>query len=168
MTIADGSSGGLTSPKLGRELEFLGLLWELDHALHRRSKRMQASLGATAPQRLVLRIVGRRPGIPAGELAALLRLHPSTLTGILKRLERRGWLKRRPDPRDGRRTLLGLTERGRAIDAAPVGTLEEAVSSLFAAVPPEDVEAARRVFVELSRRLAADTAGARIETPARR
>ena len=66
------------------------LLWAVDHGLQRRSKRMAATLGVTGPQRLVIRIVGRFPGISAGRLASILHLHPSTLTGILRRLERGG------------------------------------------------------------------------------
>src|SRR5438132_8459125 len=37
--------------------------------------------------RLVMRIVGRFPGIAAGRVAQILHVHPSTLTGILKRSE---------------------------------------------------------------------------------
>ena len=43
------------------------------------------------------------------QLAVIMHLHPSTLSGILKRLERRDLLSRRPDPRDRRRALLALT-----------------------------------------------------------
>ena len=44
------------------------------------------------------------------------RRHPSTLTGVLRRLETRGMLLRRSDPRDARRALFGLTPRGRKMD----------------------------------------------------
>ena len=37
-----------------------------------------------------------------------MHVHPSTLTGILKRLERQGLVERRADPRDGRRALFGV------------------------------------------------------------
>src|SRR5260370_41656340 len=67
-------------------LDFLRLLWAIEHGLQRMSKRMEASLGVTGPQRLVLRIVGRFPGLSAGDLAHILPLPPSTITGILQRL----------------------------------------------------------------------------------
>jgi hypothetical protein len=67
-------------------LQFMQLLWAIVHALQKTSKRMSAELGVTGPQRLVLRVVGLSPGISAGRLAAVLRLHPSALTGILQRL----------------------------------------------------------------------------------
>ena len=119
-------------PALGSVLDFMRLIWAVDHGLLRASRRMEASFGVTGPQRLVIRIVGRFPGIPAGHLARLLHIHPSTLTGIVARLERQGLLRRRSDPRDGRRWLLGLTDRGRVVDAAREGTAEAAVSSALA------------------------------------
>src|SRR6185436_8768825 len=87
-------------PPLGAVLDFMRLLWAVDHALQSASKRMEATHGVTGPQRLVVRIVGRFPGIAAGRIAEILHVHPSTLTGILKRLEQRQILTRRSDPRD--------------------------------------------------------------------
>src|SRR5580704_311880 len=74
---------------LGGVLDFLKLLWALDHGLQTASRDMERRLGVTGPQRMVIRIVGRFPGISAGELASVLHVHPSTLTGVLRRLETR-------------------------------------------------------------------------------
>src|ERR687888_5890 len=70
--------------QLGPVLDFMQRLWAVAHELQSISKRMDAHLGVTGPQRLVVRILGRRPGLSAGELAAILHLHPSTLTGVLR------------------------------------------------------------------------------------
>ena len=59
-------------PELTGTLHFMQLLWELHHNLQARSKRMESTHGVTGPQRLVLRLVARYPGMSAGELAALL------------------------------------------------------------------------------------------------
>ena len=75
-------------------LKFMRVLWGLVHGLDVRSKWMERNLGVTGPQRLVVRMVGRQPGIAASEIAVALDLHPSTLTGILSRLEKRGYLTR--------------------------------------------------------------------------
>jgi DNA-binding MarR family transcriptional regulator len=129
------------------------LIWALDHALQRTSKRMRGRLGITGPQRLVIRIAGRFPGIPPGQLAALLHLHPSTLSGVLKRLERQGLIDRRPDPRDRRRAFIGLTEKGRRLDVASGRTLESAVAEVIARVPSTAVGHAREVLSALTERL---------------
>ena len=120
---------------LGKVLDFMRLIWALDHGLQSLSKRMQRSLGLTGPQRVALRVLGRRPGITAGALAGILRVHPSTLTGVLHRLERRGLVRRTRDPEDGRRALLELTPRGRKLDITSPGTVEAVVARVLAGVP---------------------------------
>lgn len=118
-------------PQLGEVLEFMRLLWAVDHGLQSTSKRMESSLGITGPQRLVLRLVGRFPGITAGNLAHILHVHPSTLTGVLKRLEKRGLLERKSDPLDGRKALFALTDAGRALDVPSTGTVEATVQRVL-------------------------------------
>ncbi|MET0686094.1 MAG: MarR family transcriptional regulator [Solirubrobacteraceae bacterium] len=49
----------------------------------------------------------------ARALAEATAQHPSTLTGVLDRLERRGLVARRPNPADRRSTLIEPTEAGR-------------------------------------------------------
>ncbi|HEY0254812.1 MAG TPA: MarR family transcriptional regulator, partial [Kofleriaceae bacterium] len=71
----------------GETLQFMQHMWELVHALDVRSKRMVKRVGVTGPQRLVIRIIGQRPGQTASQIAATLGKHPSTLTGVLARLQ---------------------------------------------------------------------------------
>ncbi len=140
--------------ELGQVLEFMQALWAVDHELQSSSKRQEAHSGVTGPQRLVIRIVGRFPGIAAGKVSDIRRLHPSTLTGILKRLEDHGLLSRQPDPADGRRALLTLTAQGRTVDAARGGTVEAGVRRALAKLPPKSVAAAREVLERLAAELA--------------
>jgi MarR family transcriptional regulator, organic hydroperoxide resistance regulator len=136
-------------PPLGAVLDFMRLLWSVDHALQSSSKRMEANYGVTGPQRLVVRIVGRFPGIAAGRVAEILRVHPSTLTGILKRLESRGILQRKSDPRDARRALFGLTTKGKKLDTLRTGTVEQAVRRVLAK-EPEKVAASQEILSALT------------------
>ncbi len=137
-------------PVLGETLDFMRLMWQLDHALQRASKHMERSLRVTGPQRLIVRILGQFPGLPAGRLANLVCLHPSTLTGILQRLQQQRLLSRRRDPQDHRRALLSLTEKGRAVDTASEGTVEFAVRRALSALPSAKVQAAREVLIALA------------------
>lgn len=140
-------------PALGPVLDFMGALWRLDHALQSASKRMEARHGITGPQRLVVRIVGRYPGISAGGVSDILHVHPSTLTGILKRLTERGIIARRPDPEDARRALLRLTPRGRALDALRNGTVESATRRALARLDARTVRAVRQLSSALAEEL---------------
>ena len=141
---------GTAAPDLGQALDLLRLVWAVDHALQRASRRMETTIGVTGSQRLVVRIVGRFPGISAGRLATLLHVHPGTLTGILKRLERKDLVQRRSDPRDGRRALLGLTRKGRALDVRAEGTVEAALERVIDSVAAAKLHATREVLEALA------------------
>ena len=142
-------------PPLGGVLEFLRLLWGLDQGLQRQSKEMLRAVGVTGPQRLVIRIVGRFPGISAGRLARIIHLHPSTLSGVLNRLESRKFLERATDPWDGRRSMFRLTEKGRTADAQTAGTVEATVEAVLAGVPEEKLQAVTDVLGALAAALVA-------------
>jgi DNA-binding MarR family transcriptional regulator len=146
------SKSDLTFP-LGSVLDFMRLLWSVEHGLQRMSKRMERQLGITGPQRLVLRLVGRFPGLSASELAHLIRLHPSTITGILQRLVTRGLLERRRDPADTRRARLTLKPRARAYARSSRGTVENVVTAALKRAGAANVRAARKVLIEVAERL---------------
>jgi DNA-binding MarR family transcriptional regulator len=146
----EGSLGFPAVPAMGPVLEFMRVVWALDHALQKTSKRMETVLGITAPQRLVIRILGRFPGMSAGLLAIILHLHPSTLTGVLKRLQRRGLITRRADPRDRRRAVFGLTAKGRSLNVEAEGTVEAAVRAAFKEIPKTKIKDAAEVFQKLT------------------
>jgi len=113
---------------------------------------MEEALGVTGQQRLVVRMIGRFPGITAGGLAGLLHLHPSTVTGLLKRLERRRMIARRVDVRDRRLAAFRLSPQGRRLDARRSGTVESLMSNVLASLPAARVEAARGVVRALADR----------------
>jgi DNA-binding MarR family transcriptional regulator len=131
-------------------LDFMRLLWSIEHGLQRISKRMEGELGITGPQRLVLRVVGQFPGLSAGELAHVVRLHPSTITGILQRLVARGLLE---DPGDSRRARLRLKPAAVAFTQTSKGTVEKAVTRALNRVGATNVRAARKVLAEIAQRL---------------
>jgi DNA-binding MarR family transcriptional regulator len=141
---------------VGDAIDFLRLIWAVDHALQRRSKSIAAALGITGPQRLVIRIVGRVPSIHARQLADVLHLHPSSLTALVKRLERRGLIRRRRDERDRRRWLLRLTRRGQALDRETPGTIEAAVKRTLRTTAIDELNGARVVLEKLARELDRD------------
>ena len=110
---------------------------------------MTSSIGITGPQRLVIRIVGKFPGITAGLLAQILQVHPSTLTGVLRRLHKRRIITRRRDLHDKRRALLGLTAKGRQYDADKGETIESAVRRVISDAPADTLIATREVLQNL-------------------
>lgn len=77
--------------------------WEFD--------RRAAGVGLTRSQWSVLVHLFRTDGIQQKELAELLDITAITLTGLLDRLERDGWVERRADPVDRRAKRVYLTEK---------------------------------------------------------
>jgi DNA-binding MarR family transcriptional regulator len=129
------------------------LLWALVHALERASKRMTSDMGVTGPQRLVLRVVGLAPRLSAGELAGVLHVHPSTLTGVLERLTAQRLLTRVADRGDRRRAVLTLTKRGATINEMRQGTAEAAVSDALSGLRASERATARHVLQRLTHSL---------------
>ena len=156
----DESDQKLAHTPLPAVLDFMQLLWAVVHGLERISKRMGGDLGVTGPQRLVLRVVGLFPGVSAGDLAAILHVHPSTLTGVLQRLVSQRLLVRDPDPRDRRRARLRLSPRGGHVNTVRRGTVENAVSRALAGAPENDRAATRRVLQRLAAQLHVSVDGA--------
>jgi DNA-binding MarR family transcriptional regulator len=59
-------------------------------------------------------VIGALGPVTPTELAARLGMAPTTLSAWIRRLTESGHVQRRPNPDDGRSSLLELTESGRA------------------------------------------------------
>jgi len=64
-------------------------------------------------------------GLRMGELARRARLSKQTMTELVRRLEGDGLVERRPDPADGRASLIFLTARSRDFEPAAAVILDE-------------------------------------------
>ena len=144
------TTGPASAEKLPDILQFMRLLWAVVHGLQRASKRMTRTIGVTGPQRLVLRVAGLFPGLSAGDLAIILHVHPSTLTGVLHRLVAQQLLARADDPSDRRRAVLRLTARGARVNTGGQGTVESAIAAALVGVSARDRATARRVLEKIA------------------
>jgi len=86
-----------------------------------------------------------------GELARLWRVTPAVITGILDRLERRGLVRREPDPADRRRQRLALTPEGDHIGQNIDHLLTGALAIQLAAYSPDELEELQRSLQVLNR-----------------
>jgi MarR family transcriptional regulator, organic hydroperoxide resistance regulator len=161
------SSDALQEPV--EALQFLRALWELNHALISASRSMKKHLGVTGPERLFIRLVGSKPGIAPAEIAEIMHVHRSTVTPLIKRLERRRLIARAGNPVDGRSFHLFLTPTGRRIDTTRDRTIEAIVGEAVAESSRREVETTAAMLTRVARRLSGDVKSrARPATPARR
>ena len=86
-----------------------------------------------------------------GELAALEKVRPPSMTRIVNSLEVRGYVARRPDPRDHRQCLVALTEAGRQVLLANRRRRDEWLAVRLAGLDPAEREALRRAIPVLER-----------------
>lgn len=80
-----------------------------------RRLRQESGDEASPTQLAVLAVVGREGPLTLGELAAAERVRPPTITAAVRRLEARGLVARRADPRDRRVTHVEITAEGRRL-----------------------------------------------------
>ncbi len=139
--------------RLSPTLDFLRLLWAIDHGLHSVSKHLSATIGVTAPQRAVLRLVGDNPKVLATDLAVLLHLDPGTLSGIVRRLEEKGLLTRTRDALDRRRAHLELTPAGQHLNTPFEGSVEARVATVLQQLTPQEIATTRAVLVKVAEAL---------------
>lgn len=79
-------------------------------------------------------------------LASALDLSLPTMTGILNRLNRRGYLKRERDTKDGRRVISGLSRKGREMIERLWIAGREQLSQILEGIPAEDLQALERAL----------------------
>jgi DNA-binding MarR family transcriptional regulator len=112
-----------------------------------------------------LDVIGRHGPLSPTALARLAGQHPATLTGILDRLERGGWIARDRDPAD-RRAVLIRSQRGRGAEILRLYLVDSgmnaALDEILAAYPEEGLEVVAdflRRTAEAGREAAARLAG---------
>ncbi|HYN29428.1 MAG TPA: MarR family transcriptional regulator [Dermatophilaceae bacterium] len=72
-------------------------------------------LDLTMQQLRALAVVGSRQGLTGADLAAALHVSPATVSGLVRRLERRDLVHREPLPADRRAKVVRLTDAGAAL-----------------------------------------------------
>jgi MarR family transcriptional regulator, transcriptional regulator for hemolysin len=88
--------------------DLLFLLHDVARQLRVDADRRARSQGMTRAQWAILIWLERQPGLSQKELAELLEVEPITVARLIDRLESRGMVERRPDPRDRRIWRLHL------------------------------------------------------------
>jgi DNA-binding MarR family transcriptional regulator len=87
----------------------------------------------------VLMSLWREDGLNMTELGRRAGLEPSTMTGLLDRMERDGLLYRSADPGDRRALRVYLTEEGVHIQGTVLGVLEQVIAKIFSGISEEDL-----------------------------
>jgi DNA-binding MarR family transcriptional regulator len=85
-------------------------------------------------------------GLKANELGKKAGLEPSTMTGLLDRMERDGLLKREPDPNDRRANKIVLTKKGVNAKKPATKIVSTTLGKAFNTIPEKDIETVKNVL----------------------
>jgi DNA-binding MarR family transcriptional regulator len=89
-----------------------------------------SSVGLTCTQFSVLAYLKLKPDFTVGQLAGALVMDPTTVTRVLRPLERDGFLELRESRSDRRQRIIVLTKRGRATFSRALPIWRQAVSEV--------------------------------------
>ena len=111
------------------------LITELYWMSYKLLERRFYHLGVSASQARVLAVLyfSKEP-IKPSLVATLLFQETQSITGILHRIESRGWVERLPDPNDRRAVGLQLTDKGQEVTEEIVKISDELYDDLFGTV----------------------------------
>ena len=109
-----------------------------------------APYSLTTPQYMVFMALYASDGITIGELGQRVALDGSTITGILDRMEKNGYVERRPNAGDRRSALVFLTDKARQIAPQIIPFADELDASIREGHTPEEMAVFERVLRELA------------------
>lgn len=91
------------------------LVGRLDHVLNKRLRDCLAPSGLSVPQYTALSVFRAQGALSNAQLAVRTMISPQSANEMVKAMEAKGWIERKPDPSHGRIIQISLTEEGQAI-----------------------------------------------------
>jgi MarR family transcriptional regulator for hemolysin len=112
--------------------------------------------GMTRAQWMILVRLERQPGMSQNELAALVEVEPITIGRLVDRLERRGFVERRPDATDRRIWRLHLTPAATPMLKEIAKARAELNAMLVANIPQKSLDGTLDCLLQMKANLAAE------------
>ena len=99
------------------------------------------NMGLTHPQFDVIATLGNQPPMTCKELGEKTLITKGTLTGILERLEAKGYIKKFSNTEDGRSYKTGLTKEGQKVFDKAFPSHLKHLDEAFKKLSKKDIEA---------------------------
>ena len=104
----------------------------------------------TPPQYFVFNALWMGDGISVGELGERVSLDSSTLTGVIDRMERSGYVERQLNPQDRRSVLVFLTAKAREVGPRILEFADKLDASLRQPFSNEEMDTFEQVLRSLA------------------
>jgi DNA-binding MarR family transcriptional regulator len=122
------------------------LLSRAAHGVYEEFHAVVRAAGLSSLEWRVLATLSDGDGLTVGDLAREVLAEQSTLTKLLLRMAKAGWVLRAEDPLDARRTLIFETPQGRSVVADLLGQAKAHEASLLAGFKASDVAALKKML----------------------
>jgi DNA-binding MarR family transcriptional regulator len=128
------------------------LLARASHTVYREFHAQVQAAGLSSLEWRLLATLSDGDGLTIGDLAREILAQQPTLTKLVQRMEKAGWVQRGADPADARRTLVFETKQGRDTVAALLAQAKQHEDTLLEGFSERDVTALKKILRSLIRR----------------
>jgi MarR family transcriptional regulator, organic hydroperoxide resistance regulator len=125
------------------------LLANVSHLHYHRAHQLLEEIGLYRGQPPVLRALWEQEGLTQTELAERMRITPATMTKMLQRMEKAGFIQRQADADDQRVMRVFLTDAGRAIKSDLMAVWQKMEEETFANFTLEERVLLRRFLLQM-------------------
>lgn len=126
------------------DLRVLSAIRRIIHSVDLYSRELAAKTRITAPQLVCLITLAERGAMTATTISREVFLSPSTVVGILDRLEEKGLVKRERMSKDRRVVTVTITEEGRKLAGSAPSPLQNRLTKALGVLPlPEQIAIAK-------------------------
>ncbi|HEX2722929.1 MAG TPA: MarR family transcriptional regulator [Gemmatimonadaceae bacterium] len=141
----------MATPRRSRNEKAADRLHSAAIHLLRSLRKVDEASGLTAPRLSVLSVLVFGGPKTLGELATAEQVRPPTMTRLVTALERDGYVKRKADSADGRRTVIHATKKGTGVMAMGRSRRVAELAARLGQLPDDDIELCERAAMLMSR-----------------
>lgn len=131
------------------ELQILQSIRRIIRSVDIHSRKLFVSTKLTTPQLVSLRTIQKHEPLTSVELGKLIYLSPSTLVGVLDRLEEKELVSRSRDKDDRRKVFISTTQKGREVLATAPFTLQDRLAKSLSKLPEKEISTIAQSFEKI-------------------
>jgi DNA-binding MarR family transcriptional regulator len=133
------SASSEPAPAIRYDFRVLQALRRIIRAVDLHSRKLSARHKITGPQLVCLLSVAEYEPVTPSAIARHIHLSPSTVIGILDRLEAKGLVRRERDQKDRRLVQVSLTEQGKALVVSAPSPLQDTLAEAMNKLPEAEL-----------------------------
>ena len=111
-------------------------------------------LGLHRGQGFALIQLWHHDGVPQGDLARGMHIRPASVTNMIQRMERDGWIRRERDADDQRVVRVYLTDKAKALRSEAQTVFRDMEDDLISIYTAQELATLKRLLLKLHDRLA--------------